>query len=136
VGKKTKQGETMKEKKFTVTNKIDSPIDMRNLSVLIMRDIVYNSYQIYITLRDRETGKLYIAKSVEFEEVDECCITPASPLSLSKEAAQKLYSELRMEGVKPEDEDERVGELRATKRHLEDMRSIVIHKKIMPGSLQ
>jgi len=73
------------------------------------------------------TGNYAVVKSVEFEEVDPSAYIDKS-LSISNTSAQSLIDSLWSAGFRPTEGTGSAGSLKATEKHLEDMRKIAFAK--------
>ena len=77
---------------------------------------------------------LLVAKPVEWREVEEgFSLEGDHMLSLSEDLAQMLMDELWKCGLRPSEGSGSAGSLRATERHLEDMRRLVFGAKAQPA---
>jgi hypothetical protein len=95
-------------------------MDFEGISELqfkINQDYFKRGYSIFGFNKTHYVGALTLIQSQENESFD--------PLfTLSKNQAQGLMNELWNAGIRPTDDVDNKGELKATKMHLEDMRKI------------
>ncbi|MEM6885418.1 MAG: hypothetical protein AAF571_10330 [Verrucomicrobiota bacterium] len=80
-------------------------------------------YDLYLMDRESKT----IAKDVVFEKVEEGYVRPPT-LTVSETSAQTLMDDLWASGVRPTEGAGSAGAMRATEKHLSDMRAIVSDK--------
>ena len=73
----------------------------------------------------RENGTVCVAEPVRFSDMDDEFRLPDPTVSLRLDEAQELMDELWSCGLRPSEGTGSAGSLRATERHLEDMRRIV-----------
>ena len=83
---------------------------------------------IELSIRDETPGsRLRVACAITMEEIVEgACIMPTA--SISMQAAQILMDDLWSSGLRPTEGAGSAGSLRATEKHLADMRAIVSKK--------
>ncbi len=89
--------------------------------------------EILVTARDADGIRQAVATNLTFETItDGAMIEPT--LRLNYEAAQTLMDDLWQAGLRPTEGTGSAGALKATERHLEDMRKIAF--KLMGTSTQ
>jgi hypothetical protein len=85
----------------------------------------YRDILLFIGSPDRKVR----VKDIVLEKIDEHdCIAPAPSFHLEPEQAQTLLDDLWQCGVRPTEGAGTAGSMRATERHLEDMRAIAFAK--------
>jgi hypothetical protein len=94
---------------------------MDDMKIALERDFAHNTY--YLRMK---SGNL-MAQPIVFSETREGDFCPPC-VSLSETACQALLNELWAQGFRPSDDIGSVGELKATNKHLSDMRAIAFHK--------
>ena len=95
---------------------------MKNLEVRLIESFSRSGLGLY--LLKNEDGKRYNANEVRFEVCEEGnIIAPVS--SIDKSAAQVLMDDLWNVGIRPTITGVTTGQLKATEKHLQDMRCIV-----------
>lgn len=89
-----------------------------------------NPWQDHLQILIREkhsSGRVSIADKLTMHEQEEGTITEPT-MDLSPQAAQVLMDDLWASGIRPTEGSGSAGALRATEKHLADMRSIVFKK--------
>lgn len=91
---------------------------------------------IYFVQRDLSCGieRVALPMKLEWKDLDKNCIEPQSPSlriesRLAEELLRALAEALDKEGVKTENDYKIAGVLEATKKHLDDMRTLVLKKE-------
>ncbi len=85
----------------------------------------YNGIEILIAANDN--GKRSVARTVTLEEISPgVCCEPT--IRLEYDEAQQLMDDLWQAGLRPAEGSGSAGSLRATEKHLEDMRKIAFNK--------
>jgi hypothetical protein len=82
------------------------------------------SKKVEVVLQEVRHGEFYIAKGLDFEKVEEG-LYQAPTFTLNSNDTQKLMDDLWHCGYRPSEGSGSAGQLAATQRHLEDMRTLV-----------
>jgi len=96
------------------------------------RRIINNSIAIMIGQFDSNGDVSAIAQPLTMEKIDNPGIYRDPSIEIATEQAQELMDELWRCGLRPSEGSGSAGSLRATEKHLEDMRNIVSVKLNVP----
>jgi hypothetical protein len=103
------------------------PVDGKELEIRVRNDQFYMGIELLARTFDHTTRTYAVATKIDFEDVPESKVgMRVEPFAfLDEMEAQTLMNDLWRCGLRPSEEVGSVGELRAVKYHLEDMRRLV-----------
>jgi hypothetical protein len=103
----------------------------------IREEFIRDGFALWLLTRDKLTGEMtHSAAPVQMVPIerDDSVAFEAEPVAyLSRGAAQLLMNQLWVLGVRPKDAGDPPGALKATERHLEDMRRLVFDARRANG---
>jgi hypothetical protein len=100
--------------------------NLRDVTIEVQLAPWRSGVEVYIGALDLPRSKRYVAKELEFNEL-ELGSTCVPLFELSMKDAQHLMDNLWFCGLRPSEGTGSAGSLKATQSHLEDMRKIAFH---------